>query len=185
MTRRIDLREHAARMLMRASASVAPLDFQEACIVVDAMQPVFVRAGSVFMTEGEIEDSGYMALLLEGQARAESETGLPGDAVVISVIDPGSLVGEMGLIDGAPRSATCTALTDLKLATLSRATLQGLVEVQPAVAARLLLVVARAMSDRLRESNRRLRTLSQVTRAVQCELDAAHAINRRLLARKE
>jgi hypothetical protein len=37
------------------------------------------------------------------------------------------------------------------------------------------------LGERVRESNRRLRTLSQVAKAMQRELDATHAINRRLL----
>ena len=54
------------------------------------------------MEEGEAEDNDYMALVLEGEVRAESGTGIAGEEVVISVIGPGSLIGEMGVIDGAP-----------------------------------------------------------------------------------
>ena len=176
----IPLREQAAMMLMRASP-IAPLDVHDAGLVIDAMQPVFVEAGTVFIEEGQTDGNEFMALLIEGQVRAENATNAPGEDVVISLIDAGSLIGEMGLIDGAPRSATCTALTDLKLAILSREALRGLVEVQPAVAARLLLSVAGLLGVRVRENNRRLRTLSQVAKAMQRELDATHAINRRLL----
>ena len=176
----IPLREQAAMMLMRASP-IAPLDVHDAGLVIDAMQPVFVEAGTVFIEEGQTDNNEFMALLIEGQVRAENATNAPGEDMVISVIDAGSLIGEMGLIDGAPRSATCTALTDLKLAILSREALRGLVEVQPAVAARLLLSVAGLLGVRVRENNRRLRTLSQVAKAMQRELDATHAINRRLL----
>lgn len=174
------LRDQAALMLMRASP-VAELDVHDAGLVVDAMQPVFIEAGTVFIEEGQTDGNEFMALLIEGQVRAENATHAAGEDVLISVIDAGSLIGEMGLIDGAPRSATCTALTDLKLAILSREALRGLVEVQPAVAARLLLAVAGLLGGRVRESNRRLRTLSQVAKAMQRELDATHAINRRLL----
>ncbi|MGJ7582220.1 Crp/Fnr family transcriptional regulator [Variovorax sp. RHLX14] len=128
------------------------------------------------------------ALLLEGQVRAESRGADFGPAasgkdvdVVISIFDPGAMIGEMGLIDGSPRSATCTALTDLKLAVLSRSALRGLIEVQPGVASRLLLSVSRVLCDRIRENNRRLHLLSQVTKAMHRELDATHAVNRRLL----
>ena len=174
------LREEAVRMLMRSSI-VADLDAHDARLVIDAMQPARVAAGTVLMREGQRDDTDYMALVLEGQVCAESAALLPGEEVVISIIGPGQLIGEMGLLDGAPRSATCTALTDLKMATLSRNALRGLVEVNPSVAARLLLGLAQAMADRVRSSNRRLRTLSQVARALQRELDATHAVNRRLL----
>ncbi len=176
----IPLRDQAALMLMRASP-IAQLDTHDAGLVIDAMQPVFVEAGTVFIQEGQADGNEFMALLIEGQVRAENATNAPGEDVVISVIDAGSLIGEMGLIDGAPRSATCTALTDLKLAILTREALQGLVELHPAVAARLLLAVAGLLGVRVRENNRRLRTLSQLAKAMQRELDATHAINRRLL----
>ncbi|MDQ7958032.1 MAG: cyclic nucleotide-binding domain-containing protein [Rhodocyclaceae bacterium] len=174
------LRDEAARMLLRSSM-VAELDAHEARLVIDAMSPMLVAAGTVIMEEGQTDDADYMALLLEGQVRAETASGVPGEEVVISILNPGQLIGEMGMLDGSPRSATCTALTDVKMATLSRAALRGMVEVQPALAARLLLAVAQSMAQRVRESNRRLRTLSQVTRALQRELDATHAVNRRLL----
>ena len=179
-TSAIPLRDQATLMLMRASP-IAQLDAHDAGLVIDAMQPVFVEAGTVFIQEGQADGNEFMALLIEGQVRAENATNAPGEDVVISVIDAGSLIGEMGLIDGAPRSATCTALTDLKLAILTREALQGLVELHPAVAARLLLAVAGLLGVRVRENNRRLRTLSQLAKAMQRELDATHAVNRRLL----
>lgn len=176
-----DLRAHAARLLM-AAAPWAQLGADDALTLIDAMRPVFVPGGSIVMEEGDDIETDYMALVLEGEVRAESSTGVTGEEVVISIIGPGSLIGEMGVIDGAPRSATCTALTDLKLATLSRHALMGMIEKQPLVAARLLMAISAGLSERLRESNRRLRTLSQVTRALQRELNATHAVNQRLLS---
>ena len=81
----------------------------------------------------------------------------------------------------AARSASCTAITDVKMGVLSRAALMTLIAEHPAAAARLMLGLSKGLTDRLRESNRRLRTVSQVTRALQSELDAAHSVNRRLL----
>ena len=39
------------------------------------------------------------------------ENEMPGndDSIVVNVIGPGHLIGEMGVLDGSPRSATCTA----------------------------------------------------------------------------
>jgi CRP-like cAMP-binding protein len=177
---RADLREHAVHLLMRA-APLAGMSLEEARTVVDAMRPLQLLADTLLFEEGDAVDNDYMVLVLEGQLRVVSSSGTLGGEVVISVIDPGSLVGEMGVIDGGPRSASCTALTDVKLGVLSRASLLALIETHPAAAARLMLGVAKGLADRLREGNRRLRTLSQLTRALQSELDAAHAVNRRLL----
>ena len=176
-----DLRERAARLLMQA-APLANLQFEDAVIVIDAMEPVFVRTGLIVMEQGEAAETDYMALVLEGEVRAESGTGVTGEEVVVSVIGPGSLIGEMGIIDGGPRSATCTAATDLLVAVLSRDSFRQLMSENPAVAARLILAVAKRLSDRLRETNRKFKTLSQVSRALQQELDATHAVNQRLLS---
>ncbi|CAN7195576.1 MULTISPECIES: cyclic nucleotide-binding domain-containing protein [unclassified Variovorax] len=176
----VDLREHAVHLLMQA-APLAGMGLHEARVVVDAMRPLHLLADTLLFEEGDAVDNDYMVLVLDGQLRVVSSNGVPGDEVVISVIAPGSLVGEMGVIDGGPRSASCTALTDVKLGVLSRTSLLELIETHPGAAARLMLGVAKGLAERLREGNRRLRTLSRVTRALQSELDAAHAVNRRLL----
>ena len=67
---------------------------------------------------------------------------------------------------------------------LSLEALMRLMQDQPGVAARLLLAIAKRLSDHLREANRKLMTFTQVSRAMQQELDATHAINRRLLDSK-
>ena len=176
----MDLREHAVYLLTEI-APMADMALEEARVVVDAMRPVHVLADTLLFEEGDAVGNDYMVLVLEGQVRAETSTGMPGEDVVISVIGPGSLIGEMGVIDGGPRSASCTAITDVKMGVLSRAALMTLISEHPAAAARLMLGLSKGLTDRLRESNRRLRTISQVTRALQSELDAAHSVNRRLL----
>jgi CRP/FNR family cyclic AMP-dependent transcriptional regulator len=178
--RRNDLREHAVELMMQA-APLAGMSRAEAEVVVDAMKPVHVLADTLLFEEGDAADSDYLVLVLEGQLRAVNSSGIPDGEVVITVVGPGSLLGEMGVIDGGPRSASCTALTDVKLGVLPRASLLGLIETHPRVAARMMLGISTILAGRLREGNRRLRTLSQVSRALQLELDAVHAVNRRLL----
>ena len=167
--------------MLTQATPMAGMSVDEAEFVVDAMRPVHVLADTLLFEEGDTEDTGYMALVLDGQVRAETRTGMPGEEVVISIIGAGNLIGEMGIIDGEPRSASCTALTDVKLGVLSREALMRLLKEHPAAASHLVLALSKGLAERLRESNRRLRTLSQVTRALQAELDAVHAVNRRLL----
>jgi CRP/FNR family cyclic AMP-dependent transcriptional regulator len=175
-----DMREHAAHLLI-AAAPMAHMAAHEARVVVDAMRPLHLLPDTLLFEEGDAAGHDYMALVLEGQVRAVAGTGLPGGELVISVVGPGGLVGEMSVIDGAPRSASCTTLTEVKLGILSRAALFTLFDTHPVVAARLMLGLCKGLADRLRDSNRRLRTLSQLSRALQSELDAVHAVNRRLL----
>jgi CRP/FNR family transcriptional regulator, cyclic AMP receptor protein len=179
-----DLRRQAIGLLLRAAA-LAEMQPEEAERVVDAMHPVHLLPDILVFEEGDAADNDYLALVLDGQVRVATGAGEVAEEVVISILGPGHLIGEMGVIDGGPRSASCTTITEVKLGVLSRAALQRLLAEHPATAARLLMGLARQLALRLRESNRRLRTLSQVTRALQEELDAVHVVNRKLLEGKQ
>lgn len=171
---------HAAALLITDGALVE-LSLTDAQKIVSYMQPKLAKAGEVLIREGETLHSDFMALLMEGEVTVESSVPAAHGSMVVSVLGSGSLIGEMGVIDGGPRSATCTAATDLALAVLTRDAISRLIEDAPAVAARLLLAMAKRMSDHLRETNRKLTKFAQVTKAIQQELDAAHSVNRRLL----
>ena len=166
-------KEKAAELLVTPTA-LADLTMADARAVVNHMRPRRFRAGTVFIKEGEVTHSNYMMLILEGEVRVEKEVSSMEDSLVMSIIGPGSLIGEMGILDGAPRSATCTATTNVMVAELTREALQELIKGHAPVAARLMLAVSKRLSDRLREANRKIKTLTGLSRALQQELDAAH-----------
>ncbi len=161
--------EVAARLLVTASA-LDDLTLADAFKVVAYMRPKRIAAGTVFIREGEVKRNDHMLLVLEGDVAVENE--LPGlqEAVVVSVIGPGHLIGEMGVLDGSPRSATCTATTEVYAAVLSRTALMRLLRDEPRVGARLLLAISKRMADRLRETTRKLSTFAQMNKALQQEL---------------
>lgn len=172
------VRDKAAALLASGGA-LAQLSLQDARIVVGYMQPHRVAAGTVVIRAGADTHDHAMSLILSGEVTVETHAGNEG--IVVSVLGPGSLMGEMGLVDQAARSATCTATTDLALAVLTRKALGRLIEEQPAVAARLLLLMAKHIADHLREANRKLQAMTSVSNALQQELEAVHAVNKRLL----
>lgn len=173
-------RERAATLLVTPDALVQ-LSLPDAREVVRYMQPRRVAAGRTFIKAGEAHNTHYMVLVINGEVTVE-HTAAPGtEGLVVSVLGPGSLIGEMGLIDGSPRSASCIAATDLDVGVLTRDALTRLIDRQPAVAARFLLAISKRIADRLRESNRKLLSLSRISQAQLKELDAAHSINKRLL----
>ncbi len=171
-----------AAALLVTTGALMELSDAEARQIVGYMTLRFASAGEVVIRAGDARHNGFMALVLDGDVTVESALAAAHhDGMVVTVLGPGSLIGEMGLIDHAPRSATCTAATDLALAVLTRDALAQLMSEQPAVAARLMLAMAKRLADHLRDTNRKLRTLSQVSRALQQELKATHAVNQRLL----
>jgi CRP/FNR family transcriptional regulator, cyclic AMP receptor protein len=66
--------------------------------------------GSVLFRE---QDDGSQVMALQrGQVKV-SVSAASGREVIMRVFDPGELLGEISAVDGAPRSATVTALTDV------------------------------------------------------------------------
>ena len=58
-----------------------------------------------------------------GSNRACSRSASPrprGDERILTILGPGSIVGEHAIIDGGPRSATVVAIRDCKLSFISR-----------------------------------------------------------------
>ena len=166
--------EVAARLLVTPSA-LDDLTLADAMKVVGYMRPKRIKAGTVLMREGEVQQTDYMLLVLEGDIAVEND--LPGlhESMVVNIIGPGHLIGEMGVLDGAPRSATCTANTDIAAAVLSRTALMRLMKDQPRVGAKLLLAISKRMADRLRETTRKLKTFAQMNKAHQQELQVVTA----------
>ncbi len=169
--------ERAARYLIVHTA-LADLSLDDARVVVGYMKPRRIKMGTVFIHEGEISDTDYMMLIIDGDVSVENHGLAHHDSMVMSIIGAGSLIGEMGVLDAAPRSATCTAITDVGAAVLSREALLRLIDSNPRVAARLILAISKCLADRLRLANRKIKTMAGLSRSLQQELDAAHQPSR-------
>lgn len=169
--------EKAAQLLVTPTA-LTDLSTPDARIVVGFMKPKRFKVGTVFIREGEVTHTDFMMLILDGEVLVQNEVASAGDSMVMSIIGPGSIIGEMGVLDGAPRSATCTATTDLTVALLSRKALLKIINHNAPVAARLMLAISKRLSDRLREANRKIKTLGGLSRALQQELDVAHKMRK-------
>lgn len=165
-----DLAVKAAEFLRTTSPNFA-LTQQEATCIASLMRLVLYPAGTTLFSAGDASNSGYMLLLLEGDVSVD--TGNVGNAakVDISVIGPGALIGELALLDGAPRSATCTAVSPVIAAGLSAGGLQRLIEQFPQVAVKLTIYIAQSAADRLRSLSDQLQMYDQITANMQQEID--------------
>ena len=163
--------EHAARLLVTASA-LGDLSLTDARYVLRHMRPGRIKAHTILIHEGEQSFNSYMMLILRGEVSVEN--AMPGmhTNIVIDVIGAGSIIGEMSMFDGGPRAATCTAVTDLAVAVLSRSSLKRLLHERPEVGVRFMLAVSKRMSDRLREVNKKLKMYVSLTNTLQQEVNA-------------
>jgi len=156
------LAEKAAGMLSQPKAPVH-LSLAEARQVVARMGMVSFPPGTTLLREGAESASGHMLLLLEGEVSVDSEAaGGPATPLALSVIGPGEIIGEMALLDGAPRSVSCTAVSAVLAAGLSRRGLEELMAEYPVVAAKLVVVLATRIADRLRAVSQQVQLYAQL-----------------------
>jgi len=124
------------------------LDAEDAQALMDRSRRRRLPSGSLLFLEGD--DAHTVLFLLEGQAKILITSGA-GREVVLDVLGPGEIVGELSAIDGLPRSATATALSSVEIASIRTADFQALIEARASIARQLLVLVA----VRLRSTSRR------------------------------
>jgi len=168
----------AAQLLTMPSA-LAALSLDEAELVVAYTQEHRFAAGTKVIHQGERDRTGFMFLVLDGDVTVETVVVSRANPIVVSVLGPGSLVGEMGLLDGAPRTASCVAATDVTAAVLNRSALAALIDDHPSVGAKLLIAISQRLAERLRESGQKLLAYTQLTRAMQDEIESLDPTVRR------
>jgi CRP/FNR family transcriptional regulator len=112
-------------------------------------------AGSPLMHQGDVSDALY--IIVEGRVRVErSHPALLGP-VLLAELGPGEVVGEMGLLDREPRTATVRAVKDTETLELDAATLELTILAYPEVGTALLRVLSRRLrsTDELMERHLR------------------------------
>ena len=74
----------------------------------------------------------------------------------VGVVRRGTALGEMSLLDGEPRFASCTAIEEVEAAVLGRQEIGRLIRDHPAVGAKLLVNITQLMAQRLRNTSNQL-----------------------------
>jgi CRP-like cAMP-binding protein len=160
----------AAEMLTAPSAMMQ-LSLDEARVVVHYMRPQFIPEGTMFIREGDEEDTGFMVLVLDGEVTVENIVVSRVSPITVTVLGPGSMHGELGLIDGLPRSASCTASSDIRCAILTREGMLQLLKDDPRIGAKLMMAISMRIGDRLRDNTEKLKKYVQLTKTMQQEID--------------
>lgn len=160
-----------AQLLLTPDALVT-LSEEDAKTLVGYMLLSQFAEGTVIFQAGQQDvASDYMMLVISDDVLIEHDSTGDG-SVVVGVLGPGHLIGEMGVIDGASRSATCTAQTPVEVAMLSRSDLARLLLENPHLGARFVMAIAKRLADRVRLGNQKILMLSQVHTAMQEEIKA-------------
>lgn len=116
--------------------------------LLEALEPVQLAAGSEVVSPRQPNDALW--LIRSGRLRVLLEAG--NQSFVLGYHDPGGWVGEMGLIEPAPAIAEVTAVEDSVLLRLTRERFLALRREHPALSSRLLQIINRRLTQRLRET---------------------------------
>jgi CRP/FNR family transcriptional regulator, cyclic AMP receptor protein len=76
-----------------------------------------------------------------------SMVGPGGEERILAILGPGSFVGELSMIDGAPRSASVGALRDTRLSFISRAAFEAYGQSNPEVYRQVMILLAHRLRD--------------------------------------
>jgi CRP-like cAMP-binding protein len=103
-------------------------------------------AGAVLFEEGSPSDT--LHLLLEGTVEVAVSPG-QGPPVVLGRVEPGEVLGEMGVLEDAPRSGRAIAVSDVRSLRIDRTTFRALAADGDPIACWLLDVIALGLACRV------------------------------------
>ena len=109
--------------------------------------------GSVLLNEGEEGD--YVLIVLSGKVDVR-KLNPKGEAVSMAMACGGTSLGEMSLIDGERRFASCVAMEPTDIAVLTRADLNEMLVIHPRLANKLLIKLMQILVGRLRDTGNML-----------------------------
>jgi CRP/FNR family transcriptional regulator, cyclic AMP receptor protein len=134
------------------------------------VEEIVYDGGAVIFRQGE---TGSSLFVIE-DGEVEISHGEGKTRIVLANLFPGQYFGELSLFDGAPRSATATALKKTGAIRLDRDDLVDFVNKNPAAALRIIA----EMGDRLRQTNELMSR--QVSRNVLEEAEERSTVGQRI-----
>jgi glutaminase len=117
------------------------------------------RAGECIVREGDAADRLF--LLTKGRAEISVSIDAAGDRRRLGTIEAGSVFGELAVFSAGRRTADVIAMTDLACFILSEEALATLGRSNPALHVKLLTLIGRSLSERLRRANAEIRALAR------------------------
>jgi len=117
------------------------------------MKAYRVQGGTTIYRERD-RDS-YLSVLIEGRVGVYKEDSSD-EVKYLAAISPGRIFGEISVIDDLPYSASIVAESDAVIVSMSRDGFHQCIEADPIIGVRLLNLIARLLSARLRSVNNQL-----------------------------
>lgn len=105
---------------------------------------ISLAADQILFLSGDTGDGCYR---IDDGLLKVSVVAPAGGERILAVLGPGTMVGELSMISGAPRSASVAAMRDSKLCFVSRPAFEAYAREHPAIYEHLMLLLARRLTD--------------------------------------
>jgi acyl-CoA reductase-like NAD-dependent aldehyde dehydrogenase len=115
------------------------------------LEPIAVPGGAVIFREGDPTDSFFV--IDDGDIRLEVHSDEVDSDATLAFVGPGSLLGEIGILTGAPRSATAIAHTDVRARRMTMDEVDRLYRERPVDGLTLARLLGQAAAWRVRSLN--------------------------------
>lgn len=112
-----------------------------------------VEKDAVIFKEGDM--GTFMCLISAGSVSVQ-KSNQEGEYITLATLQKDRTFGEMAVLDGEHRSATCIAATDCTMLVLSRDSLEKMIIETPRIAAKVIRAIAVSLSRRLRMADGKL-----------------------------
>jgi len=163
----------AARLIAQVDL-LAALDAQaQQTLAAEAVFETHARGAALFL---EGDDADGLRIVADGLLRVWISDA-NGKEITLSLVEPGDALGEIALLDGAPRSAGASAMEATRTLLIRRASFRRLLEAAPALQGEIIILLC----QRLRGATHQLGALAltslrrQVARKL-VDLAQSHAV---------
>lgn len=126
---------------------------EDISILAGYMEVYRAQPGEIMIREGDAGD--FMMLIVDGEIDILKKTQRAEQQHMTSA-GAGMTLGEMSMIDGEPRFATCMASQSTTFAVLTRDNMAKIILDHPGLGAKILVKMVTMLSQRLRQTSARL-----------------------------
>ena len=139
--------------LVGRSQFFAEFSREDVSVLAGYMNVYRAQPGETVIRESDGGD--FMLLVIEGAVDI-FKRGMSGEQQHMTNVGPGMTLGEMSMIDGEPRFATCVATETTMLALLHREDMAKIILDHPSLGSKILVKLVSMLSARLRQTSARL-----------------------------
>ena len=139
--------------LVGRSHFFAEFSREDISVLAGYMDVYRVQPGETIIRENDGGD--FMLLVIEGGVDIFKRS-LRGQQQHMTIVGPGMTLGEMSMIDGEPRFATCIASDPTVFAVLHRDDMAKIILDHPSLGSKILVKLVSMLSARLRQTSAKL-----------------------------